>query len=156
MTKQPFSSCPMMTAWRDNPTVSGDPLWHRFGFLIGWPRHGFFAVDICSARLPRTGETWLRRYSNYGGGGGTVLLLYSNNRARGLPPHMTLHRTPAGVLLGTCSCVLTPGLGAVQVIGYVVLLYCMWGHVLVGGEEDGKGPSLEPRVRAPMGQWQIL
>ena len=87
--------------------------------------------------------------------GGTVLLLYSNNRARGLPPHMTLHRTPAGVLLGTCSCVLTLGLGAVQVIGYVVLLYCMWGHVLVGGKKKGTGPALEPRVRAPMGQWQI-
>ena len=79
--------------------------------------------------------------------GGTVLLLYSNNRARGLPPHMTLHRTPVGVLLGTCSCVLTPGLGAVQVIGYVVLLYCMWGHVLVGGKKKEKGPS--PRASGP-------
>jgi hypothetical protein len=101
MTKQPLSSCPMMTAWRDNPTVSGDPLWHRSGFLIGWPRHGFFAVDICSARLPRPArrgceETVIMAVE------GVLYCYCTATIERG--PHMTLHRTPAGILLGTCSC----------------------------------------------------
>ena len=80
--------------------------------VLDWTvSHGFFAVDIVSAKLPRRRreeDTVIMAVE-----GGTALYWYSNNRARGLSPHMTLLRTRVGVLLGTCSCVLAPGLGAV-------------------------------------------